>query len=40
MLAHDGKKSALVLELMQRLIMMRNITLEIMMGIARLLMDH
>lgn len=37
--AHDGKNSGLVLELMHRLVM-RNIILEIIMGIALLLMDH
>lgn len=38
--AHDGKNSGLVLELMHRLVMMRNIMLEIIMGIALLLVDH
>lgn len=38
--AHNGKKSGLVLELMHRLVMIRNIMLEIIMGIALLLTDH
>lgn len=38
--AHDGKNSGLVLELMHRLVMMRNIMIEIIIGIALLLMDH